>query len=249
MEATEQHFWFHFKKIYQIDRLLLKKLTRLSSPTEQDLASIQTLSASLATAAGAVQSDISIFSSALVTHLQNLEHTLPNYLTWLSHAVADPTLSPGPDLTTTRDYLICVLAAILDEFPARDDKEAWITMFTDLEILRGWYRRRELEQELRLLRTQTYRRNTRKLPSVPHLGKIVRELASLPKTLSLSCTPELRERLEEYEKSEEERCKAEEAKEQAQDKERNHKEAMVRHPYKHTHCLLFTIVVRGACCV
>lgn len=122
-----------------------------------------------------------------------------------------------------------LLTSVLVEFPARGDKEAWTVVLTDFEILHRWKRRREVEHELHHLRAQVSRKPAEQLSSSPRLIELVRELDSLPQTLSFSCTPELRGRLLEHEEHEAGREKLQEEKCRAEDGEKGHREAMVSH--------------------
>lgn len=237
MEAPKQPSWMHFHQIYQHSYRLFKKLNKLSTPTEQSLASFQQVSTGLWAAIGAVRSDVPVFSSALASHLQSLEHSLPRYFTWLSDTLTESTAIPHTDPLVTKDNLMDLLTSVLVEFPARGDKEAWTVVLTDFEILHCWNRRREVEHELHHLRAQASRKPAEQSSSSPRLIELVRELDSLPQTLSFSCTPELRERLLEHEeheakweKMQEERCRAE-------DGEKGHRDAMVSHIGNISSCL------------
>lgn len=237
MEALKQPSWMHFHQIYQHSYRLLEKLHKLTTPTEQSLASFQKVSTGLWAAIGAVRSDVPVFSSALASHLQSLEHSLPRYFTWLSDTLTDSIAIPHPDHPITKDNLMDLLTSILVEFPARGDKKAWTVVLTDFEILHCWNRRREVEYELHHLRAQASRKPAEQSSSSPRLIELVRELGNLPQTLRFSCTPELRKRLLEHEehevkweKMQEERCRAE-------DGEKGHRDAMVSNIENPCSCL------------
>lgn len=229
MEALKQPSWMHFHQIYQHSYHLFEKLNKLSTPTEQSLASVQKVSTGLWAAIDAVRSDVSVFSSALAIHLQSLEHSFPRYLAWLTGNLTDITVIPHPGPPITKDNLMNLLASILVEFPARGDRGAWTVILTDFEILHCWNRRRELEHELHHMRAQVSRRPSERSSSSPRLVELVRELDSLPQTLSFSCTPELRMRLLEHEKCEAKWEKMEEERCRAEDGEKGLRDAMVSH--------------------
>ncbi|KAJ4407631.1 hypothetical protein N0V82_009882 [Gnomoniopsis sp. IMI 355080] len=225
-EGLEQSFWACFRQIYRNSRTLLKELAKVSSPTEQELVSIRKISASLVAAIAAVHCDFLIFSSSLVAHLRNLEDSLPKYVDWLPHTLGGPSTAPDDSLSITKDDLTRLLTSILAEYPAHDSEKARAALFADFETLHGWYRRRELEYELCRLHAQADRKPTEHVPSSPQLGELIRELASLPKTLSLSSTPELRERLMAHEKAEEDWKKAKEVRWRMEEKEKAHRDAL-----------------------
>lgn len=237
INGTDQAFWSHFQRIYLDSHLLLKKLTSLSlpSPTEQDLASIQEIPGRFVTAVAAVHSIIPIFSSALAARLQSLEQLLPRYLAPLSTSAIDTASVPDAQLPPTNDELVRLLTSVVVQLPARDDKEAWTAVFTDVETLCGWHRHRELECELRNLREQANRKNAPPVAASLHLSELVRELASLPETVSLSCSPGLRKRLMDYEKSEEVWEKADEERRRAADQETGQRDAMVSNVFTWFH--------------
>lgn len=237
MEALSQPPWIHFQQIYQASHRLLRKLTNLSTPTEESLASIHKTSAGLGAAIGAVHNDVPVFSTALASHLRSLENSLPKYLVWLSDVLSDRTTNPDPDPSTSKECIMGLLTSILDEYPARDDKDAWTAVLTDFETLHCWNRRRELECELHHLRAQVSRKSTEQSISSPRLGDLIRELDSLPKVLSLSCTPELRMRLLDYEEHETKWEKAEEESRREDNREKAYMEAMVSHTKSLCSCL------------
>lgn len=237
MGALSQPLWIHLQRIYQASHRLLTKVTNLSTPTEEGLASIQKTSTGLRVAIGAISSDVPVFSSTLASRLESLESSLPRYLVWLSDVLNDRPTIPIPDPYASKECIVGLLTSILAEFPTPDDEDAWTAVLTDFETLHCWNRRRELECELRHLRAQVSRKPTEQSSSSPRLGDLIRELDSLPKVLSLSCTPGLRMRLLDCEEHEAKWEKAAEERRRVDSREKAHREAMVSHTKSLCSCL------------